>query len=86
MKRKRLIYEVRFLRDSGRWTLKVRGGRAFVTVRTKREAEAWGRTKARNYFEARGVPTQLLIYRKDGKIARGGRSEASYGCNSRAKG
>lgn len=31
-------------------------------------------------------PTQLLIYRKDGAIARGGRSEASYGCDAKARG
>ena len=79
---KRLIYEVRWDKKSHGWTMVVRGKRAFVTYRTKVHAEAWGRTKARNWWEARGQPTQLLIYTKSGRIGKGGRNEASYGCDS----
>ena len=85
MKKKRLIYEVRYDRDEKRWTMAPRGVSPLVTYRTKAEAEEWGRTKARNYWEAHGIPTQLLIYNKNGRIGRGGRSEASYGCDSKRR-
>jgi len=83
---KRLIYEVRWDKKSRVWWLAVRGLEASVVqlrrYRTKADAEAWGRTEARNWWEARGQPTQLLIYTKSGRIGKGGRNEASYGCDS----
>lgn len=90
MKRKRLIYEVRWDREAKEWT---HGPRRFAdgvlygaSGWTKGETESHARATCRLLHKKLDRPVQLLIYRKDGTIARGGRSEASYGCNSRARG
>jgi hypothetical protein len=86
MKRKRLIYRLRWVRN--RWGL-YEDGFGLVRYRggeTKALAEIAARDYCRAGWKRDNEPCQLLIYRKDGKIARGGRSEASYGCNSRSRG
>lgn len=81
---KRLILEVRWDKRDRVWLVGARGW-GKVPHDTKEIAERWARHRARRWYETKGQPTQLLIYNKNGRIGRGDRSEASYGCDSRRR-
>jgi hypothetical protein len=87
VRKKRWIFHLRWF--EGFWASEYKLGAHWYRCqgyRTKAEAERFARRLARIRWERDGEPAQLIIHRKDGAIASGGRSEASYGCNSRARG
>lgn len=95
----RLIYRLRWSKNLGAtksahgwWVDCTRGLPMFKNrpkmtwFATKAAAEKHARQWCRNVWKIRGFPVQLLIHNKDGKIGHGDRAEASYGCDSRARG
>lgn len=87
MKKKRLIYELRWHKTTRMWRLTIRGAgsESWGTFGRKAACEAHARHRCRNNWENLGQPCQLLIYNKNGRIGKGGRSEASYGCDSKRR-
>lgn len=82
---KRIIYELRTL-ELGGWGLFRRGTkRTALYGPRKAEVEAMARQFCRGIWEHDGLPCQLLIYNKNGRIGTGGRAEASYGADSRRR-
>ena len=79
---KRVIHRLRWDSKQGRWVLEVRGiyvvqyPHGITKAAVERNARIW--TKA-------AAPSQLLIYTKAGRVGKGGRSEASYGCDSKRR-
>ena len=84
--KKRIILRLRWDKHTGYWKLVRLHGRIIVDYRcTKAKAEGYAREYARGTWEDLAVPVQLLIHNKDGRIGKGGRSEASYGCDSKRR-
>ena len=79
--KKRLVYVLRWHKPDNTWHL-FHAGSSEGWWAPKSYAESAARIMVRLRHERDGTPCQLLIYNKDGKIGRGGRSEASYGCDS----
>ena len=52
---------------------------------TKNAAEKAARSIARSTHASSGRPVQLLIFTRQHAIGRGGRHEASYGCDSKRR-
>lgn len=75
-------WEVRW--DGEEWVV-WRLNREVAHYPTKVEAEEAARVAARAEWEANRQPGQLFIYTKRGRIGKGGRYEASYGCDSRRR-
>lgn len=82
---KRTIYRLKWDKRQGLWVLH-RSGKEYMRTRMKkRQADGWARGIVRGVWETYATPTQLLIYNKNGRIGAGGRSEASYGADSRRR-
>jgi len=84
---KRMTYELRWYQKSAMWrlTIRHRGSESWGSFRMKRISEAHARYVAREKWTRFGIPTQLIIYNKDGRIGTGNRAEASYGCDSKKR-
>jgi len=83
VKKKRLIYELRWVEKGRSWRL-YRGRQWAVEYSqriTKRDAERHARKYCHGTFVDEDRPVQLLIKGKDGRIQR----EASYGCDSKRR-
>ena len=84
MKQKRLVYELRF--SMGEWMWGFRGGtREAICGQTKTQAERAVRRECRRQWFKHKTPCQLLIHNRDGRIGKGGRNEASYGCDAKRR-
>lgn len=81
---KRSIYRLKWDKGANGWSLSS-SAMLLAWYENKEEAEGYARSYCRRVWEMDHQPCQLLIYRKDGKIGRGGRSEASYGCDSKRR-
>lgn len=77
---KRRIYRLKWDKTACAWILRDASGKGVGWDDTKERAE-WG---AREYVRLR-APSQLLIYTKANRIGKGGRYEASYGCDSKKR-
>ena len=83
-KQKRRVF--RLMHKRGRWILFAPDKSVVLDYGNKARCEREARFWCRAHWEKYGVPTQLLIYRRDGRIGTGNRAEASYGCDSEARG
>ena len=83
-KQKRIIIRVMWDRKREMWAMKSNGVPEYY-LRLKEDAVAKGREWGR-WFKEDGIPAQLLIYTKAGRIMKGRNGEASYGVDSRAPG
>jgi hypothetical protein len=81
---KRSIYRVQWNKKEKVWDIRS-NGMLLGWYTLKKHAEIGARSHCRRVWEIDHQPCQLLIYRKDGKIGKGGRSEASYGCDSKRR-
>jgi hypothetical protein len=84
-RKRRIVFRMRWMKH-GCWALRGSDRTLTYLSHLKAVSEKGAREICRAIWEETAQPCQLLIHRKDGAIARGGRSEASYGCNSRARG
>ena len=86
---KHRIYEVRWDKKEKAWMHGFRlakyGPQYGIAGWTKRKTETWARESCRKIHDHTGHPIQLLIYTKFGRIGKGGRNEASYGCDSKRR-
>ena len=81
---KRRIYRLKWTADG--WKLLFPNeGSLRVKGHTKARAERMARRYCRKEWERYGEPSQLLIFTKAGRIGKGGRYEASYGCDSKRR-
>ena len=81
---KRLIYRMKWNKRLRVWDISAKGFVVLSETR-KEKAERKARSFCRWVWETDHQPTQLLIYTKAGRIGKGGRYEASYGCNSKRR-
>jgi hypothetical protein len=85
---RREVLHLRWKRWSGAWGLWA-GKSVLVQYApevTKRDAERSARRYSHGRWVDYGRPVQLFIHNKRQNIGKGGAREASYGCNSRARG
>jgi hypothetical protein len=83
---KRRIVEVRYVDGRVRyphsWTVVERGSRAVIdTARTRAEAVEIGRTACRDSWAYYGMPAQMVVYTKRGRIS----FERTYGLDPRRR-
>ena len=67
------------------WFFGFRGAAAYGYGPNKTAAEKRARATARRMWEKLGFPVQLRIWTKAQRIGKGGRNEASYGCDSKRR-